>query len=258
MRLQVFAARAGSAVLILASILAAAAIAGVRANAIAFPTGLSIMIPATILAALGLVGGAVWLWTAARHNTGYAKRLGLIALIGSAVFLYFPLSSVYYSLVLPPINDVSTDTDSPPHFVYLAKLRTPQMNPLAFDGQAMIHYRGQDHTIAFVLHELKNGELTRPNPRFFPHSDAPVKTLFWRCFETIKRLGWKIAAYDEKAGRIEATTTSPWFGRRFDAVLEVRPAGSGARVAVRAQSRSDKTDHGYAIRLVRRFLAANP
>lgn len=258
MRLQVFAARAGFAALILALLLAAVAVAGVRANILSFPTGLTVMIPATILAALGGIGGVVWLWTAARHNTGHAKRLGLIALAGSITFLYFPLSSTYYGLILPPINDVSTDTDSPPHFVYLAKLRTPAMNPLAFDGQATIHYRGQDRTIAFALHELKNGELTRPNPRFFPHSDTPVKTLFWRCFETVKRLGWKIAAYDEKTGRIEATTTSPWFGRIFDIVLEIRPAGAGARVAVRAQSRSDKIDHGYAIRLVRHFLAANP
>ena len=258
MRLQVFAATTALAALIAALLLAAAAVGGVRLNVIAFSTGLTIMIPATALAFIALLGALTWLWQAAKRNAGEAKRAGLIALCGAVVFLYFPLSSTYYGLVLPPINDVSTDTDAPPQFVVLARLRTPQMNPLTFDGQATIHYRGETRTIAYALHELKNGDLTRPNPRFFPHSSAPVKTLFWRSFETVKRLGWRVAGYSPASGRIEATVRSFWFGRIFDVVLDVRPAGAGARVVARVQSRTDRDDHGYAIRLVRKFLNTIP
>ncbi|MCP5411538.1 MAG: DUF1499 domain-containing protein [Alphaproteobacteria bacterium] len=258
MRLQILAARTAFAALIAGLAVAAVAIAGVRLDRIAFPAGLSLMALATVLGLIGLLGGLLWLAQAARRNAGEAKRLGLIALFGAALFVYFPLSSAYYGLALPPIVDVSTDTDAPPQFVYLAKLRTAQMNPLVFDGQAAIPYKGEERTVAYVLHELKNGELTRPNPRFFPHSEAPVKTLFWRSFETVKRLGWRIVDFSEADGRIEATTRSLWFGRIFDIVLDVRPAGAGARVVVRAESRSDRDDHGYAIRLVRRFVNTIP
>lgn len=258
MRLQILAARAGLTALVVALGLAGAAVAGVRLGAITFATGMEVMAGATLLGLGGFLGGAVWFWQAARRNAGDARRCGLAALAGAALFLYFPLTSFYYGLALPPITDVSTDTDAPPAFVTLAGLRTAGMNPLAFDGQSTISYQGEARTIAYVLHDMKNGELTRPSPRFFPRSLAPVKTLFWRSFETVKKLDWHIVAYDEATGRIEATTRSFWFGRDFDIVLNVRPAGAGARVAVRVQDRADPRDHGYAIRLLQQFLAANP
>ncbi len=258
MRLQTFAARAALAALIVALLLAAAAIVGVRLDLLPFATGLAMMLPATGLGLAALAGALVWLRQAGRRNAGDGKRAGLIALFGSLLFLYFPLTSAWYGLTMPPINDVSTDTDDPPRFVALARQRGPRMNPLAFDGQKTIAWHGEQRTIAYVLHDFKNGEITRPWPRFFPRSESPVKTLFWRSFETAKRLDWHIVAYSEKDGRIEATTRSPWFGRIFDIALQVRPAGAGARVAVRAASRSDPGDHGYAIRLVRKFLATIP
>jgi hypothetical protein len=258
MRLQTFAARAALAALVVALLLAAAAVISVRLNLLPFGTGLELMLPATLLGLLALAAALAWLWQAARRNAGEGKRAALTALAGALLFLYFPLSSAWYGLSLPPIADVSTDTDNPPRFVALASSRGPAMNPLRFDGQAMIAWRGEQRTVSYVLHEYKNGEITRPNPRFFPHAEAPVKTLFWRSFETAKAMGWDIAAYSEATGRIEATTRSPWFGRIYDIVLEVRPAGAGARVAVRAQSRADRHDHGYAMRLVRRFVNAVP
>jgi hypothetical protein len=258
MPLQILAARTALAALILALGVAAAAIAGVRLDRIPFDTGMTLMTPATLLGLVALAAALIWLSQAARRNAGEGKRAGLVALGGALLFLYFPLSSAWYGWSLPPIDDVSTDTDNPPRFVALAPLRGPAMNPLRFDGQATIPWRGEQRTISYVLHEYKNGEITRPNPRFFPHAEAPVKTLFWRSFETAKRLGWDIAAYSEATGHIEATTRTLWFGRIYDIALEVRPAGAGARVAVRAQSRADRHDHGYAMRLVRRFVNAVP
>lgn len=258
MRLQILAARAALAALILAIGLAAAAIVGVRLDHLSFDTGLTLMIPATGLGFIAFAAAILWLRQAATRNSGEGRRAGPIALFGSVLFLYFPLTSAWYGMTLPPIHDVSTDTDNPPHFVALAKLRTAGMNPLAFDGQTTISYRGEQQTISYVLHEYRNGEITRPNPRFFPNADSPVKTLFWRSFETAKRLGWRIDSYSEKDGRIEATARSFWFGRIFDIVLETRPAGAGARVVARVESRADHSDHGYALRLVQKFLGAMP
>jgi hypothetical protein len=256
MRLQIFAATAAFAALLAALLLAAAAVGGVRLNLFAFSTGLTIMIPATALAFIALAGALVWLRQAASRNAGDAKRAGLIALGGALVFLYFPLSSTYYGLVMPPIHDASTDPDDPPQFVVLAHTRTAGMNPAAFDGQKHIHYRGEEMTVSFALHNYKNGLITQPYSKLLPHSERPVATLFWRAFEAAKRMGWHIVDYNLAQGRIEATAASFWFGQVSDIVIRVRPSGIGARIDLRAESRRGARDNGFNIHLIRDFRAA--
>jgi fatty-acyl-CoA synthase len=80
-----------------------------------------------------------------------------------------------------------------------------------------------------------------------PHAGLLVspQKAYWRCFETVKRLGWTIVDASEKDLRIEASDKSLWFGRISDIVIRVRPAGTiGSRVDVRAQSRDGENDHG--------------
>jgi fatty-acyl-CoA synthase len=83
---------------------------------------------------------------------------------------------------------------------------------------------------------------------------TPAKA-FWRNFETAKEMGWSIADYSEKDGRIEATARSLWFGRTSDIVIRIERAGaSGARVDVRAQSESGNQDFGYNLALVKGYF----
>jgi hypothetical protein len=258
MRLQILAARTALAALIAGLALAGAAIAGVRLGLLPYPGGITIMTAATLLGLLALALALTWLWQAARRNAGEAKRPGLIALAGALVFVYFPLTTAYYGLVMPPIHDASTDPDDPPQFVALAAARTAAMNRPAFDGQAHIRYRGEEMTISYALHNYKNGLITQPYSKLLPHSDKPVATLFWRAFEVAKRMGWHIVDYNQAQGRIEATTASFWFGRISDIAIRVRPSGIGARIDLRAESRRGTRDNGFNIRLIRDFRAALP
>lgn len=252
MRFQLFAARAALALLILALGAALVAIAAVRLDRIAYTLGWEVMAVATVLGLAALALAAAWLVSAIRRNDGLGKRPGLVALVGAALFVYPPLSTVYYGLTMPPIHDATTDPGDPPGFVALARLRRPDMNPLAFDGGATIRYQGEDVTVAYALHTYKNGLITKPLNRIFLDNPRRVSTMFWRCFNAAKDLGWTIVDFSEKDRRIEATAASFWFGQVSDVVIRVRPAGPlWVRVDARAESRRGRTDNGFNIGLLK-------
>ena len=250
MRFPVFAARLALAALLLAALIAALAVLCVRLRLAAFSTGLEAMTTSVMLALIALVLALVWLIWALRHNRGDGKRAGLTALIGSLLLLYVPLHTVYDGLLAPPIHDATTDPDDPPRFVTLAK-RAPGANTTAFNAGAMIQYRGEHNTVSYMLHEYYS-TLTKPLALIMPPSK-----MFWRCFNTAKRMGWHIVDYNEKEGRIEATATSFWFGQVSDIVIRVRPAGTlGARFDMRAESETGMHDFGRNLELMKAYRAA--
>ncbi len=254
MRFQLLAARAAFAALVLAVLVAGVAIAGVRLDKLSYANGLRLMWPATALGLLALVLALLWFRRAFIRNAGEGKRMGLIALVGSLAFLYPPLSTAWRGLTLPPIHDASTDPEEPPQFKALAKLRRPGMNGPDFDGQAKIRYWGKEVTIAYALHDYRNGLITKPHTKLLPGSADPVGVIFWRCFEAAKKLGWTIVDYSAREGRIEATASSFWFGQISDIVIRVRQSGPiAARADIRAESRMGAIDNGFNIRLLAAF-----
>ena len=254
MRFALLATRLALAALLLAAAAAVAAIALVRTGMGYFSTGLEIMTASVALGLIALALALIWLISALRHNSGDGKRGGLTALLGSLLLLYVPLHTVYEGLLAPPIHDVTTDPDDPPPFVALAK-RPTGGEMLAFDAGAMIHYRGEHNTISYMLHEYY-AELTKPLQPIMV-TGKPTAKMFWRCFNTAKRMGWRIADYSEKEGRIEATAASFWFGQVSDIVIRVRPAGvMGARFDMRAASENGQRDFGRNLELMKTYRAA--
>lgn len=255
MRFQLLVARTAFAALILAVLTAAAAILGVRFGYFPYATGLTLMWPATGLGLVALISAFLWLRSAIARNEGEGKRIGLIALVGALVFLYPPLSTVYRGFTEMPIHDASTDPDDPPLFVALAKIRAPGMNSVEPDFQRRVHFRRDEGTVAYMLHEYYQTDVAKPMAKLLPRSESPMKTLFWRSFETVKSLGWTVVDYSEAEGRIEATVASFWFGRVSDIVIRVKARGPiGARTDVRAQSREGAIDNGFNISLLKDFV----
>jgi hypothetical protein len=255
MRFQILAARLALAALLLAVAAAATAVMGVRAGLIAYQSGLTLMVPAVAMGLIALVCALAWLFTALRRNRGEGRRIGLTAFLGALLFLWPPLHSFYTGLTSAPVNDVTSDPDDPPQFVVLAK-RAPGMNSPVFDSSSQVSFRGERGAPGYILHVFYYSWLTKPHAALA----ATASKWFWRDFETAKRMGWNIAGYDEKAGRIEATASSFWFGQVTDIVIRVRPAGTqGARVDVRAQSENGKQDFGRNLALLKDFFSAlNP
>jgi Protein of unknown function (DUF1499) len=238
MRFQLFAARTAFAALLLAVLAAIGAVAGVRLGMLSDEGGRTLMIPATALGLAALALALLWLRSALARNAGKGKRMGLFALVGAAVFLYCPLTYVYYGYTALPIHDVTTDPEDPPQFVMLAKIHPA--NSRVFDAARKIAYKGEQVSVAYALHE-EYPTLTKPHAGLLVSSQKA----FWRCHEAVKRLGWTIVDASERDLRIEATDKSLWFGHISDIVIRVRPAGSiGSRVDVRAESRDGDLDHG--------------
>jgi Protein of unknown function (DUF1499) len=247
MRFPIFAARLALAALLLAALIAALAVLSVRGGMTNFVTGLEAMTAAVALGLIALVLALVWTVSALRHNRGEGKRAGLAALLGSLLLLYAPLHTVTQGLMAPPIHDATTNPEEPPQFVALAK-RAVGANPTAFNASEMIRYRGEYNTVSYMLHEYYS-KLTYPLALIMPPSK-----MFWRCFNTAKRMGWHIVDYNEKEGRIEATATSFWFGQVSDIVIRVRPAGTlGARFDMRAESEMGTRDFGRNLELMKAY-----
>lgn len=250
MRFRYFAARLALAILVLATLAAAAAVIGVRLGLMPYQSGLTLMVPATALGAIALLCALAWLFSALKHNEGTAKRSGLFALAGSLALLWPPLHALYSGFTTPPIHDVTSDPDDPPQFVALAKLRQPGMNSPAFDKSLRITFRGKTGTVGYILKE-NYFDLTKPHAVLLM---TPAKA-FWRNFEAVKRMGWTIVDYNESQGRIEATSSSFWFGQMSDIVVRVERAGEmGARLDVRSQSESGSRDFGRNLALVRAYF----
>ena len=248
MRFQLFAARTAFAALLLAALAGAVAVAGVRLGLLTDKAGSTLMIPATVLGLAALALALSWLRSALARNQGEGKRMGLIALVGSLVFLYPPLSYFYYGFSELPLHDVTSDPEDPPQFVALAKIHPA--NSRIFNGARRIPYQGEDVTVAYALHD-KYPALTKPHAGLLV---SPQKA-YWRCFERVKNLGWTLVDASEKDMRIEATDKSFWFWRISDIVIRVRPAGAvGSRVDMRSESRDGDLDHGHNAARIKQFF----
>ena len=255
MRFQLAAARTAFAALVLAVLTGLAAVGGVRLGMMSDRAGTVLMTPAVVLGLMALAAALLWLRSALARNSGEGKKLGLAALLGAGAFLFPPLSYVYYGFASLPIHDATTDPGDPPQFVALAKV--PSGNSRNFDGERRIpysgpdsRYRGQEVTVAYAFHD-KYPALTHQHAGLLV---SPQKT-DWRCFETVKKLGWTLIEADEKSLRIEAIDKSFWFGRISDIVIRIRPAGTiGSRVDVRSQSREGEIDHGQNVARLKAFF----
>lgn len=201
-----------------------------------FGTGIQILrwSATTDLAAVALTLVAVILCWA------YGTRRALAASgAGLALSLIVVGPPLYYWRVagqVPPIHDISTDTDNPPRYAAVLALRKSAENPT--------DYR------ADVAAQQKKGY-----PDIAPAMlDAPPAEAFARAERAARAVGWEIVAAAPADLRIEATDTTLLFGFKDDIVIRIAAAGSGSRVDVRSQSRVGKSDLGVNANRIRKFL----
>ncbi len=166
-----------------------------------------------------------------------ARALVLAVLLGVAAAAP-PLYLLHMANTLPPIHDITTDTEDPPSFEALLRARAQSPNKADYGG-------------AKVAEQQKRGY---PDIAPFITTLAPAQA-FARALDAARAEGWEIASSDPAKGRIEATATTPWFGFKDDIVVRVRPAQGGSRVDVRSVSRVGGSDIGENARRVRGYLA---
>lgn len=256
MRHQPLLAKLSFAAFVVGALLALTACLGTRLDTWNMAFGTKLLAPGIGLGGLGLVCGIGWIWRALAMNNSLAWRWGGIGLIGSAILVGIPANYLWHVYTLPPIHDISTDIGDAPQFHTLLEWRKGAPNPARYDGPVVITYDGEKMTTALAQKnaypDIKPVELLagRTPQREF------IAKFFWRALNAVNALGWQVASFDAKTGRIEATSTSLWFGTVSDIAIRVRPAGQiGVRIDIRAKSRRGVSDGGRNAELIRDFIA---
>lgn len=188
------------------------------------------------LAAIAVAAG-VTAWQVKR-GTRWTAAIAALGVAAGLVAVAIPFTWQRRAQRLPVIHDISTDLENPPVFVAAVALRADAPNGLE---------RGAD-----VTQQQRQGY-----PDLAPLTLAePSGQVLARARATAERLGWEIVNVDERAGLIEATDTTRWFGFVDDVAVRITPWGAGTRVDVRSVSRVGRSDVGTNADRIRAFLEA--
>lgn len=190
------------------------------------------------IVALGAAGTGIY---AGLRDQGALHPLGinLVILVLAAPAVTIPAFWLWKALTVPPIHDITTDTQDPPHFIAIKAVRTEAMNPTDYGGPDLAARQRQAYPdIA---------------PLILP---APPAQAFSLAQAVAQDMGWKIVAADGTSHRIEATDTSLWFGFKDDIVIRISAQDTGARIDVRSLSRVGRSDLGANARRINAFLQA--
>jgi uncharacterized protein (DUF1499 family) len=204
-----------------------------------FGRGFDLMRWAVYASGLALVlalGGIVW--GLARSNRS-SVMLSAAALALAVVIGGIPLFQYRTARIVPPINDITTDMESPPDFVAAGRG--------AENGAAGAPYPGKEFADAqsAAYPDLRTVDL--------PQSPDEV---FRAALEVAGAMpGWEVVLADSSAGRIEGTATTRWFRFKDDVVVRIQPGASGTRVDIRSRSRVGQSDVGANAARIRAFTA---
>jgi len=227
--------------LILAVVALVAAVAagfGHRFGWWSFGTGFTVLRNATIVALAGVVLAVIGAYQTRPRGHRRGMPWALAALAIAAATAAVPLSWLWIATRVPPIHDISTDTENPPQFVAILPLRADAPNSARYGGAAVAaqQHRAYPDIRPLLLH-------------------MPAARVFTAAEFTARDLGWHIVAADLSAGRIEATDTTFWFGFTDDIVVRIAPQPDGTlRVDARSESRVGRSDVGANARRLHRFL----
>lgn len=200
--------------------------------------GLLLFIVAAICGAIGLIrsGG-----TGGNSSAAFAW-LGVVAGIAAIINTVVVMGGAGGA----PIHDITTDTDDPPRFVEVAKLRGETDNPVEYGGAEVAAIQKQAYPDIETLVLL--------DPRAF---------VFDTALEVAEDMGWDVVAADLATGHIEAVATTPFVGFKDDVVIRIRANGPQTLVDVRSKSRIGRGDMGVNAKRVKAYTdklleAANP
>lgn len=169
------------------------------------------------------------------------RKILLLALLGIGIggaAAGIPYYWLERARAVPPINDITTDTDDPPEFVAILPLRADAPNPPEYGGPEFAEQQ------------------SRAYPEVAPLLLAAAPDVaFDLALEAARAMDWEIIAADKSQLRIEATATTGWFGFKDDIVVRLKPYATGTQVDVRSKSRVGRSDIGTNARRIVEYLA---
>ncbi len=159
--------------------------------------------------------------------------LGLFGLIVLIPTIVLPAYWNYAKQKLPPIQDITTDTENPPDFWF-----TPTSH--VYGGPALAAMQREAYP------DIKPVFLQMPVTQAFDHA-----------LDTVREMGWEVLASDRDEGRIEAADTTFWFGFKDDVVIRIMEVNGESRIDMRSASRfGGGGDIGANANRIRAFFRA--
>ena len=163
----------------------------------------------------------------------------LASLMGVALLVPMIASTLNPPARVPPIHDITTDTQNPPAFFVLDETRPNASNTLAYGGPEIAEQQNAAYPdIAPII------------------ADMSPEAAFDLSLAVAADMGWQIAASDPENLRFEATAYTKVFNFADDVVVVVTPAEDGSRVDIRSVSRVGRSDQGVNAARIRAFVAA--
>ena len=212
--------------------------------------GLVPLQPSLVSLLIALVGGAlvvlvglIYLAMAVRTNLVGDRNLLALAIVLGLLPLFIVLPQMSKAQAVPPIHDISTDTDNPPAFVAIVPLRADAPNPVEYGGSE-----------AWPADKL--GSATREAyPDLEPlRTSMSVADAVSRTRAVLVEMGLEIVATDVRAGRVEATATTFWFGFKDDMIVRVADDEGEVLIDLRSKSRVGQSDIGVNAERIREFI----
>ena len=202
-------------------------------------TGFYTFIAAGAMGILGLALGLLGcLRTRANSNRGGRSRAVQASLLGAGCLAVIVLTALPSS-DLPPINDITTDTEEVPRFVLVTELAANQGRDMSYPGP---EFADAQRAAYGDLETLR-----------FPEDSA---SLLRRVEQVAQTLGWEIHDVDPETGRIEASDRTWIFGFVDDVVIRIRPVSGASLLDVRSKSRDGRGDLGANAARIRRLRDA--
>ncbi|RME98562.1 MAG: DUF1499 domain-containing protein, partial [Alphaproteobacteria bacterium] len=187
--------------------------------------GLSIVM--AVVALLLACVSMTTIWREGLKGMNYA----VTGIIISLMVLAGPLWYLPRLFTQPRINDVATDTLSPPQFQVLSVVRPSDARPASYPGRKFAELQQRAFPELAPMHVERSGLET-----------------FKLVRDAAERLGWEILSEIQPAegepGRIEAVARTPIMGFRDDVAIRISPGKVESRVDVRSASRYGQHDFG--------------
>jgi uncharacterized protein (DUF1499 family) len=209
------------------------------------------LMPSLVSLLIALVGSlivfivaAIYLFIASRNKLPKNRNVLFLSLGLCLIPMIVVGPQIIKARSVPPIHDITTDTENIPMFNAIVKLRVHSPNNLEYGSKEL----PAEKLAAMQLEAY-------PNVKSL-HTDLSVAEAVSRAEKVLKSQGLKIVYVDADNGIVEATATTFWFGFKDDVVVRARPADTGSIVDLRSVSRVGQSDIGANAARIENFLSA--
>jgi uncharacterized protein (DUF1499 family) len=205
------------------------------AGFVSLGVGLFLALLAILLAVLAFIR----IWQEGRRGLSSAIQ----GLLLGALVLAYPSWFALQGALLPPINDITTDTDNPPAFSMSRAVMEARSGRVPPDVPPEVREAQRDAYAQIAPLTLDVG----PDEAFELVRKAAANR-GWRIVEAVKpggRLG---------IGRLEAVDRTFLLRLPDDVTVRIRPRADGTRIDVRSVSRMGTHDLGANARRIRAFF----